>query len=423
MEEWKECQIGATSIMLIDGDRGKNYPSQNEFSPIGFCLFLNAGNVTKDGFSFEANLFITEEKDKILRNGKLQNNDIVITTRGTVGNVALYNENVPYKHLRINSGMLIVRGGIDFDSKYLYYYIKSQLFQNQIQQMKTGSAQPQLPKSTVVNMVVRYPQDISTQQKIANILSSLDDKIEVNRRINEQLEELAQALFKSWFVDFEPFKDGEFVESELGMIPEGWKVVSLDEMTSKFGTGLNPRKNFKLGEGDNYYVTIKNMSNNRFYLDDRCDKITNEAVQIINKRSKLKEGDLLFSGIGTIGRVALVTKTPTNWNTSESIFNMHPQEGYSSEFLYTLLLSDVFQNYVKIHAQGGVQQGIRMASLKQFTMPCPSVVDMSGFDDLIVPIISKIKKIDDETDHLTNLRDTLLPKLMSGEIDVNEVKI
>ena len=243
--------------------------------------------------------------------------------------------------------------------------------------------------------------------RIVSILKSLDDKIEVNRKINENLEQQAQALFKSWFVDFEPFKNGEFVESELGMIPKGWRVVSLDEMTSKFGTGLNPRKNFKLGEGNNYYVTIKNMGNNRVYLDDKCDKVTDDAIEKINKRSKLQEGDLLFSGIGTIGRVALVTQTPTNWNTSESVFNMHPTQNISSEFLYILLLSDVFQQYVKIHAQGGVQQGIRMASLKEYRMAIPEDSLLRKFDDIVMPIISRIKNNDNQSDSLASLRDTL----------------
>lgn len=199
-------------------------------------------------------------------------------------------------------------------------------------------------------------------------------------------------------------------------MPEDWREVSLNEMTSKFGTGLNPRKNFKLGEGENYYVTIKNMGNNRIYLDDRCDKVTDEAIEKINKRSKLQAGDLLFSGIGTIGRVALVTETPQNWNTSESIFNMHPADTYSSEFLYVLLLSDLFQRYVKVFAQGGVQQGIRMASLKDFKIALPDTELRNKFDELITPIISRIKSIDKENDRLATLRDTLLPKLMRGDI-------
>ena len=241
------------------------------------------------------------------------------------------------------------------------------------------------------------------------------------RRINDNLEQQAQALFKSWFVDFEPFKNGEFVDSELGMIPKGWTIVSLGDITCKFGTGLNPRNNFKLGEGSNFYVTIKNMNDNRIYLDNKCDRVTDEAIKIINKRSKLQKGDLLFSGIGTIGRVAMITEEPLNWNTSESIFNMHPEADYSSEFLYTLLLSSQLQSFVRIHAQGGVQQGIRMASLKSFLIALPEMSVLQDFDKLVIPIISSIRKNDKEIDNLSSIRDALLPKLMSGELKINDL--
>ena len=301
---------------------------------------------------------------------------------------------------------------------YLYYSICKKDFAS----LNVGSAVPSLTVPVIEDIDITLPsRDI--QDKIAAILSSLDDKIECNRRINENLEQQAQALFKSWFVDFEPFRDGPFIESELGPIPQGWKVISLNDMTSKFGTGLNPRNNFKLGEGNNYYVTIKNMGNNRVYLDDKCDKVTDEAIEKINKRSKLRKGDLLFSGIGTIGRVAIITKTPKNWNTSESVFNMHPDNNFSSEFLYVLLLSNLFQNYVKTHAQGGVQQGIRMASLKDFRISIPDIKVLRDFDQIIIPIISLIKEKDDENDRLAELRDTLLPRLMSGELKVSDVKL
>lgn len=233
---------------------------------------------------------------------------------------------------------------------------------------------------------------------------------------NHNLEEQAQALYKSWFVDFEPFKDGKFVESELGMIPEGWRVTSLDEMTSKFGTGLNPRKNFVLGTGNNYYVTIKNMGDNRIFLNDRCDKIDDEALKKIDRRSKLRKGDLLFSGIGTIGRVAVVNEEPLNWNTSESVFNMHPKEGYSTEFLRQLLLSSSLQEYVIQNAHGGVQQGIRMASLKAYSMPLPKTDILKQFDALVTPIITKINNNNKQSDSMINMRDSLIPRLISGQI-------
>ena len=300
------------------------------------------------------------------------------------------------------------------DPKFLYYLCQTMPFAN----FGGGSAVPTLNRNHIHPLETKIPVKVEDQRRIASILSSLDRKIELNNKINADLEEMAQAIFKNWFVDFEPFKDGKFVDSELGMIPEGWKVVTLNDLTLKFGTGLNPRKNFVLGHGNNYYVTIKNMGNNRIYLNDRCDKVDDEALVKINKRSKLQKGDLLFSGIGTIGRVAMVVDDPVNWNTSESVFNMHPIDTVSSEFIYLLLLSDKFQQYVQQNAQGGVQQGIRMASLKAFQFAIPD--DLNLFDNLVKPIIGKIKNNDKENDTLSLLRDTLLPRLMSGEIEVPE---
>ena len=300
------------------------------------------------------------------------------------------------------------------DPKFLYYLCQTMPFAI----FGGGSAVPTLNRNHIHPLETKIPVKVEDQRRIASILSSLDRKIELNNKINADLEEMAQAIFKNWFVDFEPFKDGKFVNSELGMIPEGWKVVTLDDLTSKFGTGLNPRKNFVLGHGNNYYVTIKNMGNNRIYLNERCDKVDDEALVKINKRSKLQKGDLLFSGIGTIGRVAMVVDDPVNWNTSESVFNMHPIDTVSSEFIYLLLLSDKFQQYVQQNAQGGVQQGIRMASLKAFQLAMPD--DLNLFDNLVKPIIGKIKNNDKENDTLFLLRDTLLPRLMSGEIEVPE---
>lgn len=300
------------------------------------------------------------------------------------------------------------------DPKFLYYLCQTMPFAN----FGGGSAVPTLNRNHIHPLETKIPVKVEDQRRIASMLSSLDREIELNNKINADLEEMAQAIFKNWFVDFEPFKDGKFVDSELGMIPEGWKVVTLDDLTSKFGTGLNPRKNFVLGHGNNYYVTIKNMGNNRIYLNDRCDKVDDEALAKINKRSKLQKGDLLFSGIGTIGRVAMVVDDPINWNTSESVFNMHPIDTVSSEFIYLLLLSDKFQQYVQQNAQGGVQQGIRMASLKAFQFAIPD--DLNLFDNLVKPIISKVKSNDKENDALSLLRDTLLPRLMSGELEVPE---
>lgn len=178
--------IDELDIEVLDGDRGKNYPHQDEFFKKGHCLFLSATNVTRDGFRFESTMFISKEKDEILRGGKLRRNDIVITTRGTVGNVAYYDESIPYENIRINSGMLIVRCGKGLNSKFVFYVLRSPEFQKQIRAIQTGSAQPQLPKSHFLKMLICAPP-IETQVKVTSILSALDRKIENNTKINDNL--------------------------------------------------------------------------------------------------------------------------------------------------------------------------------------------------------------------------------------------
>lgn len=167
---------------IIDGDRGKNYPKKSDFKDEGFCLFLNTGNVTSDGFVFKKNDFISEEKSNKLRKGKLERGDLVFTTRGTVGNVAYYSDNIPYDHVRINSGMVIFRV---FEkkvfNKFLYQILKHKNSRIYIRQYCTGSAQPQLPIMNLRNIELNIPP-LETQYKIARILLAYDDLIENNER-------------------------------------------------------------------------------------------------------------------------------------------------------------------------------------------------------------------------------------------------
>lgn len=397
--EWKTVKLGD----IVRRKIGYGIVQPGESRPCGVPV-IKVNNIIAGLTSVDDLEKTTEEIESKYQRTRLQGGELIISLVGSVGNTAIVPKSFKGCNLVRATGLIDIED--PFLTKWVKYYLDSPLGQYYIKSNLNTTVQATLNVKSLVDMPIPMP-DSRIIGQIATILSSLDDKIENNNRINRNLEAQAQALFKSWFVDFEPFG---------GTMPEDWKEVSLNEMTSKFGTGLNPRKNFKLGEGENYYVTIKNMGNNRVYLDDRCDKVTDEAIEKINKRSKLQAGDLLFSGIGTIGRVALVTETPTNWNTSESVFNLHPANNISSEFLYVLLLSDVFQNYVKVHAQGGVQQGIRMASLKDYKMYIPEESKMKQFDSLIIPIITRIKNIDKENDRLAALRDTLLPKLMKGEI-------
>lgn len=152
-------------IQIVDGDRGNNYPKQHEFSDEGYCLFINAGNVTKNGFDFSTNNFISKEKDSVLRKGKLQGNDIIMTTRGTVGNLAFYSKFVPYDNIRINSGMVIIRQKSSIvNSIFLYSLLRSDNVKKAIELYSSGSAQPQLPIKDMRKIKVILPNEYLIKQ-------------------------------------------------------------------------------------------------------------------------------------------------------------------------------------------------------------------------------------------------------------------
>ena len=409
MEEWKEYKLGDIDLEVIDGDRGKNYPHQNEFLESGFCLFLSAKNVTKSGFSFIENQYISQEKDSLLNNGKLKRGDIVITTRGTVGNVAIFSDKIPYNNIRINSGMLIIRCGKTINNFYLYHVLRSELFYNQILSIQSGSAQPQLPKSHFLNMMINLPP-LPTQQKIAAILSSLDDKIELNNKINTNLEQQAQALFKNWFVDFEPFG---------GKMPEGWKEIPLEELCTVVTKGTTPTTlgkkftevgiNFIKGESilDNHTFDLQKIS----HIDDETN--------LMLKRSIIQPNDILFTIAGTLGRFAIIdeTLTPANTNQAVGIIRANPKI-ISPYYLYSFFIGNWHNDYYTKRIQQAVQANLSLGTIKSLPIIIPDSQNLNKYTALIEPLFKQMKQLENENIKLADLRDTLLPKLMNGKIEV-----
>jgi type I restriction enzyme S subunit len=244
MSEWKFLTLKEAELEFIDGDRGVNYPKKSELLPEGDCVFLNTGNVRQNSFDFSNLDFITKEKDNLLRNGKLQRDDIVLTTRGTVGNVALYSQEVPFSNIRINSGMVIIRVNKNFWHPYfIYLFFQSHLFKKQISRLISGSAQPQLPISILET--VNIPQlTLDEQKEIIFNIKSIDQKIEINNQINQELEAMAKTLYDYWFVQFDfPDQNGNPYKSSGGKmvynpelkreIPEGWGVESVGNLLDK----------------------------------------------------------------------------------------------------------------------------------------------------------------------------------------------
>ena len=184
-EGWSYVRFGK-AIDIIDGDRGVNYPKQEEFYPEGDCLFLNAGNVTSKGFNFSACSYITKEKDSILRKGKLQHGDVVLTTRGTVGNVAFYNETMTFSEMRINSGMVILRNLGVVSPEYIYTSLRHEYLQKLMTMYASGSAQPQLPIKDMKRMKI-IKSDTKTMERFTEMSADIYNQISLLIMKNQTL--------------------------------------------------------------------------------------------------------------------------------------------------------------------------------------------------------------------------------------------
>ena len=198
--DWEQRKL-IDLVDVLDGDRGKNYPTSDDFDISGHTLFLNASNVTNDGFLFQDNQFITEEKSNSMGNGKLEEDDIVVTSRGSLGHIAWYNADissfVPYA--RINSGMLILRNKEEIETEYLYHFMKSSKGQSQISFISFGSAQPQLTKKGVEDLEVILPTRRDEQVQLGHYFSNLDHLITLHQRKCDELQELKKYMLQNMF--------------------------------------------------------------------------------------------------------------------------------------------------------------------------------------------------------------------------------
>ncbi len=203
--KWTTRYLGDESLLkIIDGDRGANYPKRTDFSNSGYCLFLNTKNVRPDGFNFSDTMFVSEKKDRELSKGKLTRNDVVLTTRGTIGNVAVYDDTVPFENIRINSGMLIFRPHAQkILPRYLFEIFRSRIMKSQISKHVSGAAQPQLPIKTLVKFGIPVPDCLDEQRKLVDDLASLaDETLQLQSQYKQKrrnLVELKQSILQKAF--------------------------------------------------------------------------------------------------------------------------------------------------------------------------------------------------------------------------------
>ena len=398
---WDELPLGKAPLQIIDGDRGKAYPKHGDFAEEGYCLFLNATNVTKSGFDFSQCHFISEQKDEELRKGRLTRNDVVLTTRGTLGNSALYGEGIPYEHVRINSGMVIMRANTaKLLPSFLYGFLRSPTFESQVEQLRSGVAQPQLPIRDIAKIKLPLPSRVA-QQGIVDVFGTYDDLIENNRRRMALLEDAARQLYREWFVRLS-FPGHEHTKIVDG-VPEGWGRKPLSEL-AEITMGQSPESKHYNEDGDGlpFHQGVSDFSD-RFVTHRIYSTVLNRVAQA---------EDILCSVRAPVGRLNI---TLDNIVIGRGLAALRSKIGYQS-----LLLQQLRGHFFKEDLIGG---GAIFASVTKKEFSAQKLLDppehlKRAFEEVTVPCDKQLRVLHLQNQHLRTARDLLLPRLMSGEITV-----
>ena len=360
---------------------------------------------------------------------EVQRGDIFVTSEAPFGQIYYWNSD---EKIVLSQRLFCLRLSEEVCSKFVYYYMITNTFQAELDGRATGTTVIGLRQPELLKCKINLPS-LAEQQRIASILSSLDEKIEVNRRINDNLEQQAQALFKSWFVDFEPFRDQPFVESELEMIPDGWRVGRYEEiieMTISGDWGKEKRegkyvhkvacirgcdfqdiKNGLRGNTPERYILEKNYQSKHFHHNDVLVEISGGTQTV------------------STGRVCPVSQLLIDKFNADIVCTnfcrvIRPIAAYAAYLYYSWLYK--YNGKVMFGYENGTS-GIKNFRIKDFISVEPVVIppaDLLGkFQQFVDSVQLQIQTRGSESSRLAQLRDTLLPRLMSGELNVNEITV
>ena len=402
MEQWKEYKLGEVCTELSDG-----LHKAPKFKMGGDYIFVNAKNIV-GGFIVDNDPTKKSTHEEYLKYASpLNDTTILYSIDGTIGKVALYRG----EKCILGKGACYMNPNPQvLDRMFLYYELQSPRFKLYIDKMSTGSTIKHISLKTMREYNFTFPS-LETQRQISSILKSLDNKIEVNRRINDNLEKQAQALFKSWFVDFEPFKDGYFEESELGMIPKGWKAGSLEDITTQ--------KSERVGDRDDVKV-LSPVTTGQLMLSEEffTKQVFSESIA---KYKVVEIGDFAYNparvNIGSLGR--------NNYGFDGCVSPVYVvfscKDGYAHLFdLYRK--TQKFKTEVNLRAIGGVRQSLNYKDFAFIQCIIPPLHVVEKFNAIYDHLLVMQKHTEEENDRLASLRDSLLPRLMSGELKVNEIE-
>lgn len=402
MSEWKEYRLGDLIDEIAMGPFGSNIKVEC-FVDSGVPV-LNGSNLQGFRLNESTYNYVTPQKADSLGRANALRGDVVITHRGTLGQIVFIPDDSKYERYVISQSQFRVKFKKDIDSQFIVYFFHSRNGQHLLLTNASQVGVPAIARpSTSFKELKAILPPLSVQKKIAAILSSLDEKIETNRKINARLEELAQALFKSWFIDFEPFG---------GKMPEDWTTSAAENFFTIDIGKTPPRKEtqwFSCRNNDVAWISISDMGKSGMFISTSSEMITEDAKTKFNIVT-VPKNTILLSFKLTIGRVSIAN---TELTTNEAIARFRLNNFIEREFLYLFLKE---YDYNSLGSTSSIAVAVNSKIIKRMPITMPTRQVLYEFSMLVCPLFDRIESLTKESARLATLRDTLLPKLMSGEI-------
>jgi type I restriction enzyme S subunit len=426
MSEWKEYRLGdiaLSSDFVANGSFASLKENVKYLDSENYAILIRL-------YDFHNNwkgpfVYVDEGSFNFLKKSNVESGDLIIANVGANAGESFLAPPLK-KSMTLGPNSILIKGS---NCKYLFYYFNSTYGKWQLDSIITGSAQPKFNKTDLRNLKVKLPSE-TKQGLIVEILSSLDDKIELNNKINQELENLAQTLFKQWFIDFEfpnengePYKSsgGEMVDSELGEIPEGWTTEVLSEVTNLI-RGISYRKPELVLKGEGIaFVNLKCFSLSGTFRQDGIKyyngKYKNEQI--------LSKNDILVA-VTDLTQDREIIGMPILWNGNTTALPSLDTCIIRSEtlelknFLYYEFKTKRYKSRIIEHANGSTVLHLSVKGLETYVFPLPSESLLKNWSAIIQPILETINSNINEIIELSKTRDTLLPKLISGELEINE---
>ena len=406
MEEWKSVHIGDLGTIVT----GKTPKTSIEDNYGGDTPFLSPSDDLSGKYVPITGRTLSNKGVSEVKNCLLPPQSVCVSCIGSDLGKSVITRCNTITNQQFNS--IIPSNG--FDTDFVYYAMQ---FVGPILNAlsKTSTAVPIINKSTFSSFQIRVP-DYSTQCRISRVLSALDDKIELNNRINHNLEEQAQALYKSWFVDFEPFKNGKFIDSELGLIPEGWKIGKINDVINLL-SGFPFKSSDFQENGDYQLITIKGVQDG--YLDVTSADMLSSLPSKMPQYCILNIGDILISLTGNVGRICIVDRK--NLLLNQRVAILSPKNIRDSFYVYTMFRSESMKNELIHIARGTAQLNLSPIETGEKLTVIPPDSILEAFAKVGKGTFNQYISLKMENIRLMEIRDSLLPKLMSGELKINDL--